>query len=163
MLTYTIYSLVNISDQQTRFSLLESLPSFCSNAIATELVTSTLLTFTKQLDLLPTAIRLLAKSWEKDDSVFIHLRGLLLPPASGPCRIDWSLASAATIKDICSIRPELHGEECLPYISQLLSYSQHPLMISLLVTALTNLCVNSLIEPAILWKILGPKMTSHNK
>lgn len=140
-----MYSLAHINqqDHQTRFSLLISLPSLCSHSssVCTELVTKTLLTFAKQLDLRPTAIRLLTQVWENNDKIFPSLRDLLLPPLAGPCKVEWSIASAASLRDICTLRPEVHGEECLPYISQLLSYSQHPLMISLLVSALNSLCM----------------------
>lgn len=161
MATYAVYTLGKTTDRELRFNLLQSLPSFCSNPLSTEMVTSILLTFTKTPDLLPSALRLLTKSWKKEDKVFPCIPPLLLPPVPG--KVEWCIASAACLRDICKLRPEQHGEECLPYISQLLSYSTHPLAISLLVSALTGLCVKGIVEPAVLWKLLGSQLSLVDK
>ena len=161
MVTYVVYTLGKVSDYESTFNLLQSLPLFCSNSISTEMVTSILLTLTKTPDILPTALRLLTKSWEKQDKILPYIQPLLLPPVSG--KTEWSIASAACLKDICTLRPELHGEECIPYISQLISYSDNTLMTALLVFALTSLCTKSIVEPALLWKLLGPQLSSRDR
>lgn len=160
MVAYVVYTLGKVSDRETCFKLLQSLPLFCSNFISTEMVTSTLLTLTKSPDILPTALRLLTKTWEKQDKILPYILRLLLPPVAG--KVEWSISSAACLSDICRLRPEVHGEECIPYISQLLSYSKDPLMTALLISALTSLCSNSIVEPGLLWKLLGPQLSSRD-
>ena len=161
MVAYVVYTLGKVSDRETCFKLLQSLPLFCSNFISTEMVTSTLLTLTKSPDILPTALRLLTKTWEKQDKILPYILRLLLPPVAG--KVEWSISSAACLSDICRLRPEVHGEECIPYISQLLSYSKDPLMTALLISALTSLCSNSIVEPGLLWKLLGPQLSSRDR
>uniref|UniRef100_A0A1X7UWI1 DUF3730 domain-containing protein n=1 Tax=Amphimedon queenslandica TaxID=400682 RepID=A0A1X7UWI1_AMPQE len=160
MVTYVVYTLGKVSDHESCFELLQSLPLFCSHSISAEMVTSTLLTLTKTPDILPTALRLLTKTWEKQDKILPYILPLLLPPVSG--KAEWSISSAACLSDICRLRPEVHGEECIPYISQLLSYSDNPLMTALLISALTSLCSNGIVEPALLWKLLEPQLSSRD-
>ena len=159
MLAFTLYTLTHTYNIEARFKLLQSLPTFCTDSLSTELVLGTLLKLTKQPHLLPMTLRLIVKCWERHDKLFPYLRSFLTPPSSAPLRDEWAISAAATLKDICCLRSEQHGEECLPYISQLLSYSEHPIVINLLITALTNLSLKGIADPALLWKLLSPKLS----
>lgn len=158
MFSFTMYLLTQIDDAETHFNLLECLPSYCTNSLSTGLVSNTLLTLTKSVDLCPMAVRLISKSWEKDDHIFGSLCKLLNP--TGVLSNSEQLISiAATLKDICHVRPQLHGEDCLPYIYQCLSSTDDPLVCSLLLKGLISLCANDVIDPGALWKLLGPQLS----
>ena len=158
MFTFTMYMLTKVDDISTVFGLLETLPSYCCNSLSTNLVSSTLLTLTKSVDLCPVAIRLISKSWEKDGQLFECL-SKLLNPFGKVSNTEWLISVAATLKDICYMKPYQHGEECLPYIYQLLSCTNDPLVTSLLIKSLISLCANGVTDPGVIWKLLGSRLS----
>jgi hypothetical protein len=157
-IAYVLYMLTQSIDVETCFCLLQSLSCFCTNPINTELVMNVLISFTKTTDMFSLALRLISKSWEKNDKIFDSMTGLLAPQTNIFSNSEWFISAAATLKDIAYIRPYQRGEDSLPYIYQLLSSTSNPLVFCLLVEALVGLCINEVADPSVLWKLLSSKL-----
>ena len=164
-MSLTLYSLSHSSDPFLQLKLLQSLQYYCCNSHITSLVTKVISTLTRQPTLQPIALRLLTQLWIQHDAVFPHICSILsLPPTiSNSLRREWALAAASTLKDICTLRPENHGEEALRYISQVLNVSDEPVVLCLLINAMVGLCSVHVVEVSLLWKLLANKLIPGRK
>ena len=70
MLGFTLYTLTHTYNVEAHFKLLQSLPTFCTDSLSTELVLGTLLKLTKQPHLLPMTLDLLQSVGKNMTSCF---------------------------------------------------------------------------------------------
>ena len=147
------------------WNMLYFLPEYCVDSIATDLVAGFILTLSKHFTLAPVCLRVITKLFLKQASLFPCLKSLLSLSIDIHVHnmIKWNLAVSSTLKDICATCPDQYGEECLSYISKMLTLTNDPLCISLLISAITHLCNNGTIEPHIVWKLLSEKFMAVKK
>lgn len=144
------------------WNMLYCLPEYCVDSVTSDLVAGFVLTLSKQFALVPVCLRIITKLVLKQTSLFTCLKSLL------SLSIDvhvhnvnkWILAVSSSLKDICA---DQYGEECLGYIHKMLTLTNNPLCISLLISAVTHLCHNGIVEPYIMWKLLSAKCVAVKK
>ncbi|XP_063226098.1 focadhesin isoform X2 [Bacillus rossius redtenbacheri] len=164
MLTFVLYKLSGETDPSMQLELLRGLPATAVQKENVSLVLHTLETVRSKPSLKVVMVHLYLRLWRAEGRCYPYLQKLLLePPQEEKDERSWELevAKALAIREICRTRPELHGEELVSMLSQVLNrcggvWGAAPS--SMAVESITALCGAGIVDIATTWRALAPKL-----
>ena len=147
------------------WNILQFLPKYCVDSVTADHLAGFILTLSKNFTLVPIALRIINKLVLKQTSLFPCLKSLLSLSTDAKVHdmFKWNLAVSSSLNDICATYPDQYGEDCLSYISKMLTLTNDPLCVSLLVSAIVHLSTSGVVEPYIVWKLLSAKIVAVEK
>ncbi|EFA75271.1 armadillo-like helical domain-containing protein [Heterostelium album PN500] len=111
--------------------------------------------------LMPIAIRLMTRIWMVNDKALTSLQTMLTairPDGNGCSTVEERIASAASIRQVCSVDSDA-GQEMIAPLSALLCRDSHPTVLSLALDALSSLCKNEVLGFVSAWNVIKKNFT----
>ncbi len=165
MLPFFIHLLSLSSCPHSKLAVLHSIPNLATHKLTTSSVLSTLRVVGGNPSLVSMATRLFGWTWEKQDHIFPSLLEYItqpLPRVSMATRSEIELSRMAVVRDICTKRAELHGETMLSVINGCIG-SHDPVVVSMAIQGLTQVCRCEVVDVSTLWRVVGEKLAMNTR
>ncbi|XP_038072165.1 focadhesin-like [Patiria miniata] len=171
LLPLLLYRLSQEHDPAMTFDLLSAIPKTATHKVCMTAVIRALQSLAMgDAALTPLVLRLTTQLWKLQDRSFPHLQKLLSQspsgiPGSEDTAYELLLAKAASIRDVCELRPH-HGADLLPLLSKLLNEctsDRESSIAAMALDALYTLCQAEVVDLRTMWAVLAPKLTKDNR
>ncbi|XP_053674559.1 focadhesin [Anopheles nili] len=122
---------------------------------------------TKDLDR-ALCLDLYLRLWKAESRTYPLLYDLLKDTSqrSNEDRWEYMIARTFTIREVCRIKPQQHGEDLVNLFSEVLSNpnnSENEVAICLALDAISSLCVNHVVNIVSTWKVLGFRFANERR
>uniref|UniRef100_A0A4Y0BK19 DUF3730 domain-containing protein n=1 Tax=Anopheles funestus TaxID=62324 RepID=A0A4Y0BK19_ANOFN len=158
-----LYALAQHKDAKRRLHVLQTVASMG----AKENLIGILKALTKDLDR-AFCLDLYLRLWKSEPRTYPLLYDLLKDTSRHASEDRWELtvARAYTIREVCLINPQQHGEDLVNLFSEVLSNpnnSENEVAICLSLDAISSLCKNHVVDIVSTWKVLGFRFANERR
>ncbi|XP_035786008.1 focadhesin-like [Anopheles albimanus] len=159
-----LYGLAQQQDPGRRLHILQTLAA----TGAKENVIGILKAMTKDLDR-ATCLDLYLRLWKAEPRTYPLLYDLLKDTSRPPAKADlWehTVARAYTIREVCLIKPQQHGEDLVNLFSEILSNpndADNEVAVCLSLDAISSLCEHQVVNIVSTWKVLGFRFANESR
>ncbi|XP_058123820.1 focadhesin [Anopheles ziemanni] len=158
-----LYGLAKQKDTRRRLHVLQTMASMG----AKESVIGVLKALTKDLDR-AICMDLYLRLWKAEPRTYPLLYDLLKDNSRRQGEDLWehTIARAYTIREVCLIKPQQHGEDLVNLFSEVLSNpnnQENEVAICLSLDAITSLCENHVVNIVSTWKVLGFRFANEKR
>ncbi|XP_050400636.1 focadhesin isoform X2 [Patella vulgata] len=162
-----LYQIGKEKDAEMRLIILDHIPAMARHKVCIGPILKTILMIGNSTKLRAVAIRLLTQLWQLQDRCFPHLMKLLTDK-SNTClhSDDVIIAQASAIRHVCQLRPEVHGEDLLSPVSDILNKCSDIHMApaaALALEALYMMCEAEVIDIKSAWSLLAVKLSTDTR
>uniref|UniRef100_A0A182R082 DUF3730 domain-containing protein n=1 Tax=Anopheles farauti TaxID=69004 RepID=A0A182R082_9DIPT len=158
-----LYGLAQQKDARRRLHILQTIASMG----AKENLIGILKALTKDLDR-ALCLDLYLRLWKAEPRTYPLLYDLLKDTSRQPKEDHWehTIARAYTIREVCLIKPQQHGEDLVNLFSEVLSNpknNENEVAICLSLDAISSLCENHVVNIVSTWKVLGFRFANERR
>ncbi|ETN64263.1 hypothetical protein AND_004001 [Anopheles darlingi] len=159
-----LYGLAQQQDPGRRLHILQTLAA----TGAKENVIGILKAMTKDLDR-ATCLDLYLRLWKAEPRTYPLLYDLLKDTSRPPAKADlWehTVTRAYTIREVCLIKPQQHGEDLVNLFSEILSNpndADNEVAVCLSLDAISSLCEHQVVNIVSTWKVLGFRFADESR
>ncbi|XP_013419042.1 focadhesin isoform X2 [Lingula anatina] len=171
MLPVFLYCLGKEKSPVVTMSVLNAIPNVTTHKLCVPAVLKTLQVLSNTPQLKPTSICLMTNLWQIQPRCFPYLQALLTDDDQGTMSRETGqneliISKAAAIKDVCRERPDHHGADLLPVLSQLLtscSTEGDAVPAGLALEGLYALCEAEVTDIRTVWNVLSSKLANDKR
>ena len=120
-LSLIMHKLSQNNSPDIQHCLLQSLPALGADKCSISFIIQLINSLAIRPGLKPIRLKLLFDLWREEDRVYLYLQRALEEATPDVNKIEYLLAKAKVIRDICKIQAKEHGAELLPLLSKLLN------------------------------------------
>uniref|UniRef100_A0A182LU14 DUF3730 domain-containing protein n=1 Tax=Anopheles culicifacies TaxID=139723 RepID=A0A182LU14_9DIPT len=158
-----LYALAQQKDARRRLYVLQTVASMG----AKENLIGILKALTKDLNR-ALCLDLYLRLWKAEPRTYPLLYDLLKDTSRQPNEDRWehTVARAYTIREVCLLKPQQHGEDLVNLFSEVLSNpnnSENEVAICLSLDAISSLCENYVVDIVSTWKVLGFRFANERR